>query len=52
MKKVIKIRLEMIRTICTDPCVLLISKDKEGKLWKSYDCQSEEDLNDLKEVEV
>lgn len=45
-------RYDMVESILYDPSVIMLSKGVSGTCYTAYDCQSEEDFNDLKECEI
>lgn len=47
-----KERLDMALTLLHDPSVVMLSKGDDGKCYAAYDCQSEDDFNDLRFCEI
>lgn len=47
-----KERLDMALTLLHDPSVIMLSKGYDGKCYAAYDCQSEDDFNDLRFCEI
>lgn len=47
-----KERLDMALTLLRDPSVIMLSKGDDGKCYAAYDCQSEDDFNDLRFCEI
>lgn len=45
-------RYDMAASIIYDPSVIMLSKGKSGICYASYDCQTEQDFNDLRECKV
>lgn len=43
---------KMEETLLHDPSVIMLSKGDDGKCYAAYDCQSEDDLNDLRFCEI
>lgn len=47
-----KPRYDMMLSILFDPSVIMLSKGASGVCYAAYDCQTEQDFNDLKECET
>lgn len=47
-----KERLDVALTLLRDPSVIMLSKGDDGKCYAAYDCQSEDDFNDLRFCEI
>ncbi len=47
-----KARYDMITTALCDPSVITLSKNYDGTCSIAYDCQTDDDFNDLKELKI
>lgn len=47
-----KPRYDMIVSILYDPSVIMLSKGASGVCYATYDCQTEQEFNDLRECEI
>lgn len=47
-----KPRYDMMISLLFDPSVIMLSKGKSGVCYASYDCQAEQDFNDLKQCDI
>ncbi len=47
-----KARYDMITTALCDPNVLMVSKNDNGEYFATYECQTDDDFNDLKELKI
>ncbi len=47
-----KARYDMITTALCDPSVITLSKNYDGTCSIAYDCQTDDDFNDLKDLKI